>query len=126
MIWWRLKNDDVYRARRYLCTCVILLAIALMAPILSWNCFVVFKPVDEKLGTWFARSGALTTIYALLAVTLSQEFLKSLHRPGFLADKNSLDTLNLYSKKFSVLDKISFLLTFFGTLIWGYGDMVFN
>lgn len=89
--------------------------------------FVAFfdiRPSFEALEVWVQRSGAITSIYALLSTTVADMGLRKLHRPGEAGDLYKLEVLEEVSFKFEFLRWIALFVTVIGTLVWGYGDTV--
>ncbi|MBR7523311.1 MULTISPECIES: hypothetical protein [Gammaproteobacteria] len=93
----------------------IFLAVAATIVSVGWAilCFIV--PVGTDPGAWFARSGAIVTVFALLNESqLTEEIgrLTNELRADYLAILNGL--------RFATL-----LSAVAGTLVWGYGDLLF-
>jgi len=104
------------------------LSMSLLLPILSW--FGVLK-YDENIGTWFSRSGSLMVLFALLAeVKLFKidGLTKPVSENGLTyADLGVRDQLYLrYSKPISRWKFITMGLAVCGTIIWGYGDLIWK
>lgn len=114
---------DERRTQLYFCVVVVLLVIAVLAPLTVNNFFIIYKPSNESSGVWFQRSGAVTAVFALLAITLQTAASRKLVVPGVLADKAKIEVLNRFRWRFAFCENFSFLLTVIGTLIWGYGDV---
>ena len=103
---------------------VVLLVIALLAPLTANWIFGVFKPTAESGGVWFQRSGAVMTVFALLASTLQADAMGRLWPQALLGDLGNRDALAFVKGKFRVCQNVSFLFTAIGTVIWGYGDVL--
>lgn len=116
---------DSRRTWAYFGFIVVLLAIAFLAPVTVNAFFGALKPAAESSGVWFQRSGAISTVFALLAATLQADASRKLWTPGFLADAEKLAILTSFEGKFSICQNLSFLFTVLGTVIWGYGDILF-
>lgn len=118
-----LKHGYRKTANRYLRGCKTLLCVAFFAPL-----FAIFdiRPSFETIEVWFQRSGAITTVYALLSTTVADMGLRKLHRPGEYGDLYKLQVLDEFANSFEKVRWIALVLTVIGTLIWGYGDTVFK
>ena len=101
--------------------CLLLLAASVFAPIYSWS---GWRPAGENPGIWFQRSGAITTIFSLLSVTILTMGTNTLHKPGTWGDKQKLEVLDEFGLRFSIAEWSSLGLTITGTFIWGYGDLI--
>lgn len=121
-----MEQDPRPRARAiawcFYSACLLLLAVALIAPIYSWS---GWRPDGESPGVWFQRSGAIATIFSLLSVTVLTMGTNTLHKPGTWGDKFKLEVLDEFRLRFSIAEWSSFGLTIAGTFIWGYGDLIF-
>ena len=114
---------DERRTKLYFWIVVVLLVIAILAPLTVNNFFIIYKPAGETSGEWFQRSGAVTAVFALLAITLQTAASRKLVVPGAMADKFKIEVLNRFRWRFAFCENLSFLLTAIGTMIWGYGDV---
>lgn len=108
-------------ANRYFWGCVALLSVAIAMPFVA---FFDIRPSFEALEVWVQRSGAITSIYALLSTTVADMGLRKLHRPGEAGDLYKLEVLKEVSFKFEVVRWTALFVTVIGTLVWGYGDTV--
>ncbi|MFV3288429.1 hypothetical protein ACNFBR_06800 [Pseudomonas sp. NY11955] len=94
----------------------IFLAFAATAVSLGWAILCFFVPVGTDPGDWFARSGAIVTVFALLNESqLSEEIgrLTNELRVDYLGILNGLRVATVFSAAA-------------GTLVWGYGDLLFS
>ncbi len=88
----------------------------------------VFIPQDEKPGAWFARSGAAVTVLSLFSFDANNRIYQILNPIGTIGgcsivkNTNKLKSFLFYSK---ILKVISFIIAIIGTLIWGYGELLF-
>ncbi|MEB2514833.1 hypothetical protein SOP85_05205 [Pseudomonas sp. YuFO20] len=101
-----------------------MLGVAAVAPLIAL--FVPWVPVGESQATWFQRSGSITTIFSLLAATLSIAASRNLHKPGTWGDLYAITVLAEYQPNLNRIEQMSFVLTLIGTIIWGYGDIPFR
>lgn len=118
-----MLKDNRKRTQFYLLVCISLLVIAVAAPALT-IAVESFRPIGQTLGQWFARSGAITTVFSLLVVSTSSEGLRALWIPGQMADLDKITIHQQYEPHFSVCEKIALITTIGGTIIWGYGDLL--
>ncbi len=110
--------------RRSVNTARALIFLAILAPILS-----LFAPYPHlsgvDIGGWFSRSGAVTTVFALLAETVLVRARLSITPAGF-----GWVGLNELRQKFLPIfnksDLVIFCLVIAGTLVWAYGDLPFK
>lgn len=116
-------KDDRKRTWFYFFIVVVLLVIAVMAPLTANIWFGYYKPSTDSSGQWFQRSGAITTVFALLALAVQTAGSKKLWVPGFFIGAEKKLILESFSSKFTFCENTSFLLTVIGTMIWGYGDV---
>ncbi len=101
-----------------------ILCLSIIAAILILFPFVdAFKPDDQPIKLWFPRIGAPIAIFALLAQN-KVNYLGELLTPNTFSTAE-LNELSLrYKKKQRIGNAVSLFLTMVGTLIWGYGDLI--
>ncbi len=101
--WWELRWD------------VALIVLAIIAPIVS----IVFD-VNGENPDWFNRSGSLMVFFAgfLAYRSLSRHYQKF-----YNADERSHVLTTSRNQK--LVDRATFAIAAIGTVIWGYGDLVF-
>ncbi|ELL4392615.1 TPA: hypothetical protein SMS62_002578 [Pseudomonas aeruginosa] len=99
---------------------VILAFVAPMVALTGW-----LKPNSEALGVWFQRSGAVMTVFSLITGSGIASILNRLSPRG-LTDVH----LELVRVKFQVsfekIEWFSLVVAMFGTVIWGYGDVLLS
>ena len=99
----------------------VLIALAIAAPVFA---LLLPRPPFVDLGNWFGRSGAVTTVFALLAEVFLVRARLAITPAGF-----GWDGINEQRDKFLAVfdrnDRWVFVLTIFGTIIWAYGDIPF-
>jgi ABC-type glycerol-3-phosphate transport system permease component len=110
----RKHEARVWRA--FLWACGLCLC-AVIAPLLSML-LGRFRPQAEPFGQWFARSGAVMTVFAVYAqfkaasiVTMIQGSTRALYRE--------------YKRRQTIVAVLSLVLAVIGTIVWGYGDLLF-
>lgn len=101
-----------------------LITLAILAPVTS---LIAPQPIlrDVDLGGWFSRSGAITTVFALLAEAIAVRAKLSITPPGF-GWKGLNEQRQKFIPMFDKADLVIFLLVITGTLIWAYGDIPFK
>lgn len=72
------------------------------------------------------RSGALVSLLAIY----NQQVIASIERtllpkPGHWADSNRAKALEAVQKSLPGFEKLNLAVILLGTLIWGYGDLLF-
>ena len=114
--------EDERRVRKELLQCVPLIIIAILIPCAAL--FIDLKPEIETTGSWFQRSGSLIVIIAVWI-----EF-KLLSINGDVNPTGITDPIQSLIMKFSPWYKLSSylaaVLAITGTLIWGYGDLLYK
>ncbi|WP_323030870.1 hypothetical protein [Brachymonas denitrificans] len=81
----------------------------------------VLRPSPESLTSWFQRSGAITSIFAVFAQYRISGFLEAI-RGGTFAESWSL--YHLFKTHHHVLSWVIAVITIWGALVWGYGDLL--
>ncbi|EGH45165.1 hypothetical protein [Pseudomonas syringae] len=103
----------------------VLVLIAFLAPMYS-DWFLWLKPVTDTSQQWFERSGAITTIFGLLAINLVDSGVERLVPSRKLADVSNVHLYTGFEYSFMVMKALAFLTTIAGTFIWGYGTVILN
>ena len=104
-----------------LCFIAFLCAAAISVELLSL--FSALRPSSETAATWFQRSGAITSIFSAFAQYRMGNFLESI-RGGTFAESWWL--FNLFKAKQYVISWVIAIVTIWGALVWGYGDLLVN
>lgn len=115
-----------YRSTTWICYAVVLLliVIAIAAPLYAM--FGQWTPAGESRSIWVQRSGAVTTLFSFIAAGMSVFTSGRLHTPGFFGDKNRIVILVEFRSRFQFAETLIFILSIIGTVLWGYGDLLFN
>ncbi|GFM87777.1 hypothetical protein PSCICO_31760 [Pseudomonas cichorii] len=101
-----------------------LIIFAIAVPLLSMAAPYPKIP-DLDAGSWFSRSGAVMTVFALLAESVLLKVRLSITPTGFgWAGLNELRQTFLPALNKS--DALIFILVITGTMIWAYGDLPFK
>ena len=80
-----------------------------------------WRPQDQQLETWFPRSGSLTTAFAVIAQVRNNGILEKIVGTCFA---ESWKIHNEYKITANIANMISAFLVVYGTVIWGYGDLI--
>lgn len=79
-------------------------------------------------GDWFARSGAIlsfvSVVVQFLLSNLKKNELENLFRSN-IGLKEKINHVKIKDKRFEVLSLSSGITGLVGTLIWGYGDLLY-
>lgn len=84
-----------------------------------------FKPDKISDPEWFARSGSIMVVFAMLAESKVLEML-NLFRPVGFVETGFTEFREKYYRKASFYNSLAFILMGTGTVIWGYGDIIFT
>jgi len=118
---WQKVRLGLYFGR--LVICLALVAIACLAPF-STDMFLGYKPIPDSIGQWFERTGAITTIFSLLAIYLLDDTMNSLVDPRKTAELANIKIYNVLEWPAGLLKAFAFMATVIGTAIWGYGTVI--
>jgi hypothetical protein len=116
------KNKNTITVCLYFLAITLLWLSCLVISILAFN--AAFMPSYEKVPVWFQRSGSLVTAFALYSDFLIQYF------------KSYSETCHNDKAKFYPVDSplhsvinvthyIALTVAIYGTVIWGYGDVIY-
>lgn len=85
----------------------------------------ILKPSDELLAFWFQRSGSIIVVLALW-IELKNNKANSLINPrGFITEEFEVIKKE-YGKRHSFVTWFGFWVAIIGSIIWGYGDILFK
>lgn len=96
--------------------------LSLGCAVLSW--FYMPPGFTDGHGNWFSRSGALLTIFPLLALAIRDDVEIRLF-PGGMGDATLLKVRDSIRCQSTFVQRTALVLTVLGTFIWGYGDVIF-
>lgn len=100
----------------------VIVGLAIAIPIMAL--IMPFPSVAElDRAGWFGRSGAVTTVFAILAEVILIRAKLSITPPGF-GWKGLKEQRDNFIPKFERPELLILILTILGTLIWGYGDLL--
>ncbi len=114
---WVQIEKRIQKAR---CSMLLLLALALLMVVFPWT--ELLRPATESMGGWWQRAGAPVAIFAFLAQNKAQYF-GSLITPGSFTSTEMENLRKKYRRSHQLGFSAASVLTVFGTLIWGYGDL---
>jgi hypothetical protein len=84
------------------------------------------KPDSQDMATWFARSGSLLVVLAVA----SEIWLSRIQREVFQENSHGLYCQIYVEKRFAAKARFSYWLDWsigiIGTIIWGYGDLIWQ
>lgn len=115
-----------HRSTTWVCYCIVMLLIAaaVVAPLFSILCEWMVS--GESRAVWIQRSGAVTTLFSFIAGAMTVFTSGRLHTPGFFGDKQKLEVLKEFKWRFRFAEVAIFTLSVVGTVIWGYGDLLYK
>lgn len=88
--------------------------------------FPIFVPAGEAQAIWFQRSGAMSVTFALLAEIFTIRFQKALFPNSAFGNVEAEKARRIYWRRPALMNSSAFMLIATGTLIWGYGDLMYN
>jgi hypothetical protein len=89
--------------------------------------FVKLNPFNEPLGTWIQRAGSLISLSAFLSEAIfliNLNKIATISHPAQLIPEIYIERLFKPYLKFSLY--LTVLLVSAGTIVWGYGDLLFK
>jgi hypothetical protein len=78
-------------------------------------------PKLETRGTWYQRSGAVTTIFAIVCQLKINNFLEKIRGTAF---RESWDLFNKYIGPQTAINYMITIIAVYGALVCGYGDII--
>lgn len=96
----------------------------LLIPIAALNTDFLI-PENESLGVWFQRCGALVVAMALLVETKNNLIAGYIYPTGF-SSHEFVKLKKSFGFYFNFYKWCGFVLAITGTIIWGYGDLLFG
>ncbi|WP_444896918.1 hypothetical protein [Microbulbifer sp. SSSA005] len=97
------------------------LLIALGVIIMIGSSQGVMLPLIDKPEIWFQRSGAIAVLIAVYIEYIAQHQLKSISALAY----EGISLSSSYSTYFDWISKSCIALAIIGTVIWGYGDLLY-
>lgn len=102
---------------------LLLIGIACAAPFTT-DALLGYKPITDSMGQWFERTGAVTSIFSLLAMYLLDDTMNMLVDPRKNAELVNIKIYNALETPAGVLKALGFMAALIGTAIWGYGTII--
>jgi hypothetical protein len=93
-------------------------SVAIVVPIFAFYSYL--KPATESIASWFQRSGAITSIFAIFCQLRINNFLEKVRGTAFA---ESWTMFNLFKRPLSIINYVVIIIAIFGSLVWGYGDL---
>lgn len=114
-------EKDVPAVKKAIIIAVSFFLLAILVPAISL--FDELRPQNEILASWFQRSGSLVVLLALFA---EYQLLKirEIMNPSGLITKDDEYCRDRYGSAYDCLVYVGLTCALFGTLIWGYGDLI--
>lgn len=109
--------------RRSLITTLPLFAITALIPVAALS-FPSLIPEADNMGTWFQRCGAVVVALAI-TIEAKNNLISGYIYPTGLSTSDFDKLKELYGLYFNIYKWGGFLLAIVGTIIWGYGDLLF-
>lgn len=113
-----------WRIFRNVIGAVLLLVIAILAPIFARAVFYLWTPGTDTLAQWLERSGAIMTIYSAIAAAVSRFSMDLISQSEEITAREASTLTKKYTKIVQAIEGVSLLVTLLGTLVWGYGSFV--
>lgn len=101
---------------------LLFLSAAILMPILMFY----VRPGAEPKAEWFQRGGALLVVFAVLAEIKANRIEKFTIKEGYPGLYCDIYMANKYESKIRAITYCSHFLVGLGTIIWGYGDVIFK
>lgn len=118
---WREQEQKVEATWRSI-ACLLALAALLL---IALPCAHALRPASDSLAQWFQRAGAPVTIFAFLAQNKASH-LGDLLTPGTFGSPEVMALRSRYLPKQKRGLWFATCLTIIGTIVWAYGDILFN
>lgn len=102
-----------------LCFIIALCVVAIATPAAAF--IQPLRPATESLPVWFQRSGAITSVFAVLAQFRISGFYERI-RGGAFAE--SWQLFHFFKGHHRLVSRGVAAITVAGAVIWGYGDLL--
>lgn len=112
------RVEAAWRSVAFLLGLAALLLIAL-------PCTDALRPMSDSMAQWFQRAGAPVTVFAFLAQNKANH-LGDLLTPGSFGSPEIMALRSRYLPKQKRGLWFATCLTIIGTIVWAYGDILFN
>jgi hypothetical protein len=115
-----IPPDHEKRIKRAFVQVLFLCLCAVVPPFFSLT--GIFRPQGEPLGGWFQRSSVVMTAFAVFA-EFKAAGIATMIAGGPFAE--SWKAYHKYNRLRATVAVLSLVLVVIGTVIWGYGDLLF-
>lgn len=102
-----------------LCFIILLCIAAIATPVAAL--FIPLRPASEPLPIWFQRSGAVTSVFAVVAQFRISAFYEAI-KGGTFAE--SWQLFHFFIRRHRLVSRTAAAVTVIGAIIWGYGDLL--
>jgi len=101
------------------------LEVSLLVLSFSWVLFSYFYSFGQEPDTFFARSGAVMVLLAVIVeFRLNNELFKVMQN-NFYANYSKVKPVPSLPPRHKIISRLAHLFVVVGTFIWGYGDIIF-
>ena len=100
---------------------VPLLFLAFLAPVLAYNSMFIFG--NDKPEIWFQRSGSITVFFAVWAEYGLSKINGHVNPTGVIVSQQ-VELSEKYKTPYYIAKYLGVIMALIGTLIWGYGDLI--
>lgn len=125
-----MKMNDMFaqidyecEAKKYRKNSVILILIAMCIPVIAYT--GILKPNIDSIQIWFQRSGALIVFVSSVAEYHAFK-MRNIFSPVKMAIEPKATIKIKYSEQAEKIIYFAAILIGCGTIIWGYGDLLYK
>lgn len=97
--------------------------LAILTPLSAY--FSLFIPINEQESIWFQRSGSITVLFAVWIEYNLSTVNEHINLSGIWTTEQA-NLSNKYKHVYKIFQYIGVLLAVAGTVIWGYGDVIYK
>jgi len=101
---------------------VPLIFLAIVAPIAAYKGIYIFP--GESVESWFQRSGSVTVLFAVWTEYNLSKANGYISPSGIITNEQE-ELSNKYKLAYNLIRYFGVLLAIVGTMIWGYGDLIY-
>lgn len=111
------------RIKRTLIVCTILLGLTVL--VILFGSVSTFRPSADDPEVWFQRSGALLVAFGAIVEFMLLSINGAVNPSGSSGEQH-LEMARKYQLKYRIMSYVAFVVIFVGTVIWGYGDLLYK
>jgi len=115
--------DYIKEVKKWRLNSILFILTAIPIPFLAY--IGLFMPSNEDIQIWFQRSGSLIVLISSLAEYHAFKMLNTFN-PIEMANEPEFTTKIQYSNQAKILIIVSAICIGIGTIIWGYGDILYR